>query len=330
MKRPVQTPQIEFAKVVQTLKALGISNASDQSFSDFLMRGLGQNPGSIPQGTHHGLKLSSFELTLDPANFVAGADKLKWLMRGYCLTEIEFKRFLCRGLSATMTTQEHAIYLNCFGNALFSDFVIEQIGCQALQLTAYNTNSLKSGKNDRVAEVGAAYYDQHVHDKGTIKIQNGIVSECGLPSGSKPSYAISCFPSESDVHIKNVSVTTLHGAPHKASGGMRNSYGAIHVSGRTGFLHYDGGSPYQSPRSVLIEDVFCHYKNPDRDIVEIKDIVGPIMFKPGSEWVTGKIALRNCKGDIDIRGQIGNARLEVDGVDVGKVTAGFQRLALKA
>lgn len=328
-KRPVPRPTPELDRVISTFKEFGITNAAGQKFKNFLMRGVGKNPGSIPKGDHDRLWMEDAEFTIAPGASTS-KDKPFWLRRHYCIRNGGLRNVIFRGISYTDTILEHGDYGNVFGNYTIDGALFELLGGQAIQLCSYNTNSKASGKNDRVAEVGKAFYDAHVHDKGLITIQNVTVSECGLPVGDgRASYAISVFPGEQDVLIRNISATCLNAPPHKASGGMRNSYGTIHVSGKTSYLYYDGGSPYQSPRAVTVQgSVYVNYKNPDRPLLEFKNLASPVQLQAGSEWVSGKLVFDNCRSDIDIKPQVGKARIEIDGKDVGPVTAGYQRKAI--
>lgn len=322
--RPIPTPKPTFTKTVASLKGLG------DHLANIKMLGMGQNPGSVPMGDHNGFSINSCEFTLDPHAFDAGQDKPKWLNRGYGIYNALVDGSIARGLDYIKTVMEHAYYWNCFGTNTFQNGLIELIGAQAIQLVAYNTNPDDAQqKNDRVGEVGKAFYDAHVHDKGLITIKNYVISECGLPiGGGRASYALSCFPAESDVLIDNVSISCLHAPGYQYNGKTYYSRGALHISAKTNYLYYlPTPNPYTSPRTATLKDVQINYRSPDRPIVQIMDLAAPLLIDHG-EFIGHKIEIGGCKGPIEISGATGTAFIEVDGVNVGMISKGYKRAAI--
>lgn len=204
---------------------------------------------------------------------------------------------------------EHWFYLNVAGNILIKNCKANRIAGQFVQ-TVFDTRPNETSDYDRFKDAG-----------GTIHVWACEGTDIGMCNpdhgpGGRASFPLSFFPSSQDVIVERTKIVNVGGD------WWNNSKDPL----KKKFKSFGGIMAHGHP-NVTLEKNQIVLEDPDRDLVQIRNCEN-VVINGGSYMAAGgngaKFNIDGCK-HITISGVKSNARLRINGKDVGLVSSGWKQ-----
>lgn len=190
----------------------------------------------LVQGAHQGaLRWTRFLLYGSPGP--DGVNRARWGARWFDVRGFELEDFTIQDVP-----DEHGLYWNTIGGFRISRGLFLGMGSQALQVCGAKPGTARAHETG----LGASWQQVvDVHRWDWQELAECAVLECGLPTGGRPSYALSFFGDvPNPVRLTRCLVQTTTAWHNDSSGQACDSYGAAMAHNRLRFELLESGLLY--------------------------------------------------------------------------------------
>lgn len=209
------------------------------------------------------------------------SDKTKWAFKAWDVEQSSFT-----GCTFEDVPVEHGQYINAIGGIRWERCLWRNCGSQAVQVVY----AIPGSKRSFETGLGAGW-QSHVNATAGEwhEVLDSAVVQCGLPTGARPSYALSFFGGAA--HPVRVARCYIRTATSFDNNGPRQSYGAVMAHGRGRF--------------ELLE-TFIEYPQGDRSVVQVWHC-GDVLLRGNMVLADQEVDVRVKPGDtVEIAGNIGS------------------------
>jgi hypothetical protein len=227
---------------------------------------------------------------------------LKWGIRAFDVKDWVIENSIFKDIP-----EEHGNYFNAIGNVTWRNCLYFNIGSQAIQVVFRPDECLDPSL---------------INAPGLLHVDKCITKECGKYEGTRPSFALSFFPTGQDVLITNTTVETLESF-NPGSAGV--------------FQYYSFGAVMAHFHPVFrMEGSLINYKQPNRSVIQlmgnkVNELIschvteGEVEINQPNGWEGKSVKVQGCTGGAILRITEGPLHQPHPGgvIYEGPITAGY-------